>query len=146
LVADLRLGQVKSLHDRLKETYSIDEDAARWAVSAKRTFNVIHFANAIKVDIYVVGDDSLSRAQIERRIFVEAVGKRLPICAPEDIVLQKLLWFERGARVSDRQWRDLLGVVRVNREALDREYLDRQAAANGLSELLARLLAEADPP
>jgi hypothetical protein len=53
---------------------------------------------------------------------------------------------ERGARVSDRQWRDQLGVVRVNREALDREYLDRQAAANGLSELLARLLAEADPP
>lgn len=62
----------------------------------------------------------------------------------EDIILRKLMWFEEGGRVSDRQWRDMLGVVRVHRGKLDQRYLDEHARALGLGELLAKLREAAD--
>jgi hypothetical protein len=66
-------------------------------------------------------------------------GRSVAVCSPEDIILQKLLWYvESGG--SERQWGDALGVVQTRRADLDHAYLERQAAAAGLSELLARLL------
>jgi hypothetical protein len=46
------------------------------------------------------------------------------------------------ADVSDRQWRDVLGIVRVQGVRLDREYLDEGARRLGLEALLTRALQE----
>jgi hypothetical protein len=62
---------------------------------------------------------------------------------PEDILLQKLRWFRKGGEISDRQWRDIVGIVRVQRERLDREYLQRNAPVLGVGDLLARALDQA---
>jgi hypothetical protein len=51
--------------------------------------------------------------------------------------------FRDGGEVSERQWRDVLGVLRVQGEALDLEYLRRWAAGLQLTELLQRALDEA---
>lgn len=146
LVADLRLVHVAPFCARLADAYYVDEDTVRWAVKSRRTFNAIQLASMIKVDIYCSTNDALSSRQLERRIFVDASGTRLPICSPEDILLQKLWWFEQGARVSDRQWRDLIGVLRVNREKLDLEYLDARLRDAGLTELFAKLRESAASP
>jgi hypothetical protein len=52
------------------------------------------------------------------------------------------LWFEEGGRLSDRQWRDALGVLRVRGDQIDHSYLERHAQAYGITDLLAKLLAE----
>jgi hypothetical protein len=140
LVADLRLQHVGPLCARLVEAYYVDEDVMRWAVKTRRTFNAIHFESTIKVDIYCSTNDALSRTQLERRLFVPIGGERIPVYSAEDIILRKLMWFEQGGRVSDRQWRDLLGVVTVHRGKLDRPYLDGHARDLGLTELLVKLL------
>jgi hypothetical protein len=44
--------------------------------------------------------------------------------------------------VSDGQWRDVLGIVRVQGERLDREYLQRNAPILGVADLLERALGQ----
>ena len=66
----------------------------------------------------------------------ESDGVRLPVASPEDIILQKLDWYRRGDRVSDRQWRDVLGVLKVGAVTIDHAYLAAQAVACDLNTLL----------
>lgn len=61
---------------------------------------------------------------------------------PEDILLQKLRWFRRGSEVSDRQWRDILAIIRVQGTRLDRRYLVDNAPALGVQDLLARAFGD----
>jgi len=141
LVADLRGRHVNPLFAALVETYYIDEAATMAAVKTRGGFNVIQLASMTKVDIYCSADEPLAREELQRRIFVDVDGQRLPCASAEDL-LQKLLWFVEGGGVSDRQWRDIRGVIRVQGEALDQAYLTRHATSHGVMDLLRRALGE----
>lgn len=67
-------------------------------------------------------------------------GIEVPVLGPEDVVLQKLRWFAIGGEVSERQWRDLVAVLRAG--PLDDAYLDEVAEATGLEVLLTRARRE----
>lgn len=58
-------------------------------------------------------------------------------------MLAKLQWFRRGGEVSERQWWDVLGVLKVARHA-DRWYLRAWAVPLGIADLLDRAIAAAD--
>ncbi len=62
---------------------------------------------------------------------------------PEDILLQKLRWYQLGGGRSDRQWRDVIAIIRVQGERLDRDYARKNAPALGVSDLLTQALDEA---
>lgn len=141
LVADLQLEHVTPLCRRLLPSYYVDEDTCRWAVQQRRSFNAIHLATMIKVDVFCAGSDPLSREELQRRIMLELGDKRIPVCTAEDIILQKLLWYVQSGG-SERQWGDARGVVEVRGPILDLEYLERHAATAGLTELLGRLLKQ----
>ncbi len=90
LVADLCGRHVSALVTALIETYYIDEDATMAAVMVRGAFNVIQLASMTKVDIYCSADEPLAREELQRRIFIDADGQRLPCATAEDIILQKL--------------------------------------------------------
>jgi len=64
------------------------------------------------------------------------------VASAEDTVLAKLEWFRLGGETSERQWWDIVGVLRVGAGA-DRAYMNRWSAALGVSDLLERALADA---
>ncbi len=147
VVADLRPEHVRPFVDRLQDGYYVDEGRARSAVESRRSFNLVHLATMLKVDIFVskgrpFDREALARAQQE--LLEEApAARRFSVASLEDTVLAKLEWFLMGGEVSERQWSDVVGVLRTAGPTADQAYLRQWAAALDVSNLLERALEEA---
>jgi len=146
LLVDLPPERIPDLLGALGPGFYADEDHARSAVERKAVFNVIHLETMFKVDLFVLGDDPPSRSEMERRQrhrIGETEDDTAFVASAEDTILQKLIWYRLGNEVSDRQWRDLLGILQVQWQRLDRPYIDRWATELGLRELLDEAIADA---
>jgi hypothetical protein len=143
VVAEIDEAHVDALVSALSATFYVDAGALRRAVRARSSANLIHQATQLKVDLFVAGGTPLDRRQIARRLAVDlGEGRRLYVHPPEDILLQKLRWYRLGGEVSDRQWRDIAAIVRVQGPQLQREYLREGARILGVADLLERALSE----
>lgn len=125
--------------------FYVDRDAILAAIQWQRGFNVIHLATAWKFDIFMAGTSEFSKSELSRRRMTSSSITGLeriefPVSSPEDTILAKLVWFRKGGEVSDRQWQDMLGIVRVQAARLDREYLNLWATDLGVADLLTRLI------
>ncbi|MGH9320089.1 MAG: hypothetical protein ACRD21_02010 [Vicinamibacteria bacterium] len=146
VVADLRLGQVEPLAHELGDAFYHDRAAMRRAIELRRSFNVIHLATMFKVDIFIPKGRAFDEAQLQRRtahVIATDPERSAFVASAEDTVLAKLDWYRAGGEVSEQQWRDVIGILQVQRGRLDRDYLRSMAASLGVSDLLDRSL-EAD--
>jgi hypothetical protein len=133
------------LLERVADDFYVPFDAAHEAIRARTSFNLLDLSSALKADIFVLGTGLLDRRQLERRISISMPGDSgaIWVTAPEDQVLRKLDWFLRGGETSDRQWSDVLGILRVNAATLDGDDLRSAADEIGLADLLDRAIHEA---
>lgn len=145
LVAELGPRHAAPLAAALRDSYYVSEERVQDAVSRRGSFNVIHLETMVKVDVFVSRDRPFDRRAFDRaRVADPGAGGEIPVSSAEDTILAKLEWFRSGGEVSERQWGDVLGVLRVA-VGLDETYLRRGAAELGVADLLARALAEAEP-
>lgn len=147
VVADLDLATARRFVESLGEDFYADASAAIDAVQAGGSFNVVHIESAVKVDIFVAGVDPLDQERLRRRLRITVNGLdnqlTLYVDTAEDVVLRKLEWYRRGGETSERQWRDVLAVLRVQ-QRLDDTYLRTWAHRLGIADLLVRALSEAE--
>lgn len=146
-IADLREKQVAAFVAALEEDFYVDSNAVLRAVRGLSSFNLIHFETVYKVDIFIVGHDEWAQAKLARRqakqLAAEPDAPSAFVSSAEDTVLQKLRWFQKGGGVSERQWDDVLGVLKVQAGALDYTYLRQWAAELGVTELLRQAMVDA---
>jgi len=142
-VVELREDQVDDLVAAVHEEFYIDADAVRRAIRDRSSVNLIHQDTQLKVDLFVAGGTPLDTQQIARRLAVDlGNGRELHVHPPEDILLQKLRWYRQGSGISDRQWRDICAIIRVQAQQLDRTYLRANAPVLGVEDLLEQALNE----
>jgi hypothetical protein len=146
LVARLLGRHAEPLVERLSAEFYAYLPAIVSAIQSEGCFNLIHLETMTKVDVFVRWRDPFAQSQFARRQ-KKAVGESEPLqlffASAEDTVLAKLDWYRKGGCVSDRQWRDLLSVLKVQAGALDRAYLAHWAAELRVADLLQRAVDEA---
>jgi hypothetical protein len=144
-VLDVNTSAVSLLVDRLRGDFYVDLAVAKDAVARHGSFNAIHLDSGFKIDFFVKGDHDYDDVELERsrevQISVNPPRTAL-VKSAEDIVLRKLQWFRDGGEVSERQWKDVLGVLVTVGDDLDFGHLRPWAEKLGISDLLERATAE----
>lgn len=145
IVADIKHVHITPLVKALEKSWYIDENMIRDAIKNQSSFNVLYLETMFKIDIFILKDDPVSNSEMKRRqkyTVTDDDEGSLYIASAEDIILQKLYWYKIGDKVSERQWNDTIGVVKVQDKNLDFNYLKNTARMLGVAELLSELLKE----
>lgn len=145
IVADMRLEHISAFIEALSPAFYADDEMIRDAINGHGSFNLIHLATAYKVDVFIPKQRAFDRMQLERRVatlIATEPEKAIYVTSPEDIILSKLEWYRMGQEASDRQWRDILGVIKTKAEQLDLEYVRLWAKPLKVEDLLEKALTE----
>lgn len=150
IVAELGPHHVGGLVRQLAGSFYVDEEAIAEAIRTQRSFNLIDEQEAVKVDVFCAGDDKYQEQAFGRtvRFALEEDDPftEVPFASVEDTVVFKLHWFRLGGEVSERQWADVLGMLRLKRSLMDLEYARRWSKHFHVEDLLERALEAAKQP
>ena len=145
IVADMQVEHASPFVERLQDKFYVDEPMIRNAIKRKSSFNIIHFATAYKVDVFVMQAQPYDREAARRRVREIIEGEpsvETYLAQVEDVVLAKLRWFQATGNSSEKQWRDIMGVLKAQCFNLDLDYLQRWAGEIGVADLLEKALDE----
>lgn len=147
IVAEMRLEHAAPFASALQDEFYVDREMITESIQRNSSFNIIHRETMFKVDIFTPHprpflQSQLARAQKQTFTFEKEISARF--ATPEDTILSKLEWYRLGDEVSDRQWRDILGVLKVRAGELDLPYLRKWAGELKIGDLLERALKEAE--
>ena len=147
IVAEMKPEHLQRFVSALQDEFYLDEEMIAESIQRHSSFNIIHRESMFKVDVFIPRprpflQSQLARAQNQTFFFESEVSAKF--ASPEDTILAKLEWYRLGGEVSERQWRDVLGVLKTRAGELDLEYLRKWANELKIIDLLERALREAE--
>ena len=134
--------QVEGLLAASQADFYSSQEAALEALRRKSSFNLIHFESQYKVDLFVSQNRPFDQSRAQRRLVPEGFSANFWVSSPEDMVLIKLEWYRNGRQLSDRQWRDVLGILAARKGRLCLTYLRRWAVELQVGNLLEQALEQ----
>ena|SRR4030043_403409 len=146
IVANIKPEQASDISENLREEFYVDSEMILSAIQKQSSFNLIHLETLFKVDIFPLKNHPFDQQAFSRRLqkaISEDASNQIFFATPEDIILHKLTWYKAGEGVSDRQWNDVQGVLKVQGDQLDMSYLKEWAKELSVSALLEKAIDEA---
>jgi hypothetical protein len=147
LIAKMETKHVDNLVKALENNYYIDSGMITNAIQEKSSFNLIHLETMIKIDVFILRDQPYDLKAFDRRqtdTLDEENARKFYLSSPEDVILSKLQWYHLGGRLSQQQWKDVLGILKIQGDRLDLKYLKYWASKLNLSDLLNGSFNDAD--
>ncbi len=143
IVAEIGARHVQPFVRALQNDFYVDAEMIVDAIERRVSFNVIHRETMFKVDVFVAKPRAFDQSQLSRAR-KETLASEPPlqamVASAEDTLLAKLEWYRMGGETSERQWRDVLGMLQVQQGRLDAEYMRRWAKELGVQDLLERAM------
>src|SRR5262245_50754457 len=135
MVAELKAEHVAPLCAAFAAPdFHVSEKAAREAVSRRFQFNIVHPASGLKVDVIVPPDTDFARSEASRVRRISSEGEYSAwFCSPEDVLLHKLIYYQLSGGVSDKHIRDIIGMIKLQGQRLDRGYIADWAGKLGIA-------------
>ena len=139
IVAALEQHHLPGLMGGLTDKFIADLPQAIAALDSGTSFNLIHRQTYLKVDVFPLRT-AFDREAARRAVEIVMPGSSVPlrVATKEDILLAKLRWYRLGDEVSEVQRRDIESLVVMNRQTLDRAYLNTWSEALEVRDLLDR--------
>ena len=145
-IADIKPAQIHDLILVLKDEFYMDPDMILDSIIHQSTFNLIHMDTMFKIDVFILKDRPFEINEMHRRI-LQIIGDepshKAYFVTAEGSILAKLDWFKAGGELSERQWKDVQCILRLQKDRLGLVYLKKLSAEMGLADLFSRALAEA---
>jgi len=149
LIVDLPLQKITRLVEMFGKDFYVDPGQAEQAIKGQRSFNLIHLSSFFKVDFFILADKPFMREEFSRRVarpLDESGSARVWLATAEDTILSKLNWYRDGGEVSEQQWRDVVGILKMQAGRLDFLYLRHWARDLGIPGLLDRAVNDSGIP
>jgi len=118
-----------------KEFY-ISEKAVTEAIKNQFTFNIVHYKSGLKIDFWLAKETDFGDLEFKRRQKRKVFGKEIYFISPEDLILEKLLWFKKSQ--STRHLEDTEGIIKISKPDLD--YIKNWAKKHSTIEILNGIL------
>ncbi|OQY07447.1 MAG: hypothetical protein B6I25_01855 [Planctomycetales bacterium 4572_13] len=141
IVIDPTVQQLSVFIESLGPEYYVSKEAAQQAIQNRSMFNVIDIQLGHKADLIVRKDRPYSQQEFLRKTRANFLGIDTYVLSPEDSILSKLEWSK--GRQSQTQFKDALGVLIAQKDALDFDYLKKWAKELGIEDTLKNLFEEA---
>jgi len=124
----------------IEDEFYVSPEAVEEVLEHERIFNIIHLTTGLKIDLIIRKNREFSKEEFKRRRQEKFLGMDCWFASPEDTILSKLEWSKTGE--SEQQFRDALGIARIQGEKLNKNYLKRWAGKLNLQQEIARLFQE----
>lgn len=124
IVAEVSSHHVDPMVKELSKAYYIDTGMIQNAIQSQSSFNLIHLETFIKIDIFVLKQSPFDLEVMNRAVdgiltMEDDEPIQVKFSSAEDIILNKLHWFRLGGEQSERQWKDVQGILNVQAGSLN---------------------------
>lgn len=148
IAAEMRLEHLQPFVSSLQSEFYMDDEMIAESIQRHSNFNITHRETMFKVDVFIPHPRPFIQSQLERaqrQVFNFETDSSVSakFASPEDTILSKLEGYRLGGEVSERQWRDILGVLKTRAGELDLAYLRQWAGELTIYDLLERALQDA---
>jgi lipoate synthase len=136
VVLNMKKDSIQAFASSLRPDFYVDEELILEALDRHSSFNILHIDTGTKFDFFALKPRAYDLVALKRRTQETPAYMR-----PEDVLLGKLEWFKATDETSERQWRDVKGILQISQD-FDHAYTKRWAEEIGVLDLLERVLKE----
>lgn len=145
IITEMRPEHIQHFVSSLQNEFFIDEEMIADAIQRNSSFNILHRDTMFKVDVFIPSPRPFQQSQLaraQRQAFELDREMSAKFASAEDTILSKLEWYRLGGETSERQWRDIMGILRTREGELDFEYMRNWAKDLNIADLLERALGQ----
>jgi len=143
IVVELGQSKVDKLEKALLSLSSVgyfNKKKVQEAIDNKGEFNFVDGDTGIKVDFWILSDDSFDSSRLKRRKIRKVLGQNVYFSSPEDLILIKLKWYKES--LLSRQIEDVESILKISDKKIDFKYLKRWAKKLGVLKILNGIISK----